>query len=365
MPLVQHPESVPGFALIFKSLIRLFVPINVNFLLLSGVMNKPILSVKKLVTPIQIGSRTISVVDEISFDLKLGKTLAIVGESGSGKSITALSLMRILPTPPFLPSTGEVIYRGMNLLELPKERMRRIRGAKIAMIFQDPSTCLNPVYTIGYQLVEVAELHLDLWGDQAIERAVQALDEVGILNPRARLDDYPHQLSGGMKQRVMIAMALMCEPDILIADEPTTALDVTIQAQVLDLMRRLQSKKGMAILLITHDMGIVAEMADEVIVMYTSQAMETGNVMEIFDQMAHPYTMGLFGSRPSAHAVRGGLTPIKGTVPPLNDYPQGCRFHPRCPYVMPICKEGAVPHFPIGGSHTHLSKCWLGENESK
>lgn len=325
-------------------------------------MTTPILSVKNLVTPIQIGKEIYSVVDGVSFDLKLGKTLAIVGESGSGKSITALSIMRILPTPPFLTPSGEVFYKNENLLTLSEEKMRSIRGAKIAMIFQDPSVCLNPVYTIGYQLIEVAELHLDLWGEEAEQRALQALEEVGISNAGQRLHDYPHQLSGGMKQRVMIAMALMCEPDVLIADEPTTALDVTIQKQVLDLMRDLQRKREMAILLITHDMGIVAEMADEVIVMYTSQAVERGDVYEIFDEMSHPYTMGLFGSRPSSQAVKGKLNPIEGTVPQLTEYPKGCRFHPRCPYVMDKCKQGDVPQFSVGKSQFHISKCWLGEN---
>jgi oligopeptide/dipeptide ABC transporter ATP-binding protein len=211
----------------------------------------------------------------------------------------------------------------------------------------------------------VAELHLGLYGSEAAERAVKALEEVGIADPQSRLHDYPHQLSGGMKQRVMIAMALMCEPDILIADEPTTALDVTIQAQVLELMRNLQRKKGMALLLITHDMGIVAEMADDVIVMYASHAMEKGSVFDIFDQMAHPYTMGLFGSRPSSRAYRGKLKPIKGSVPPLTHYPQGCRFNTRCPYVMPVCLKGEVPYFHVGESREHRSKCWLCEHEER
>lgn len=320
---------------------------------------KPILSVKNLVTPLQIGSEVYNVVDGLFFDLHLGKTLALVGESGCGKSLTALSIMRILPEPPCLPPTGEVLYKGINLLEISEREMRDIRGARIAMIFQDPTTSLNPVYSIGSQLVEVANLHLSLYGDDAVSRAVKALQEVGISQPEERFHDYPHQLSGGMRQRVMIAMALMCEPDILIADEPTTALDVTIQAQVLDLMRDLQAKKGMAILLITHDMGVVAEMADEVIVMYTSQAMERGSVFDIFDRMTHPYTMGLFGSRPSLK--KGKLSPIKGTVPSMDQYPKGCRFNTRCPYVMTKCLEGEVPDFRIKNSEKHLAKCWLCE----
>jgi oligopeptide/dipeptide ABC transporter ATP-binding protein len=325
-------------------------------------MNKePILSVKNLITPLRMGNNVYNVVDNLSFDLHLGKTLALVGESGCGKSLTALSILRILPDPPCLHPKGQVLYKGQNLLDLSEREMRHIRGAKIAMIFQDPAMSLNPVYTIGSQLLEVADLHLGLYGEEAVQRSIRALTEVGIVKPEERLYDYPHQLSGGMKQRVMIAMALMCEPDILIADEPTTALDVTIQAQVLDLMRDLQAKMGMAILLITHDMGVVAEMADEVIVMYTSQAMERGSIYDIFDRMAHPYTLGLFSSRPALGKQKGKLTPIKGTVPPLNQYPQGCRFNTRCPYVMEKCLNGEVPEFPIQNSKAHLAKCWLCE----
>jgi len=329
-------------------------------------MPKPVLSVKDLVTPLQVGKNVYNVVDHVSFDLHLGKTLAIVGESGCGKSLTALSILRILPEPPCLPPQGEVLYKGQNLLTIPDKEMREIRGKNIAMIFQDPGSALNPVYTIGSQLLEVAELHLNLVGEEATERVIQALTEVGIPSPEERFFDYPHQLSGGMKQRVMIAMALMCEPDILIADEPTTALDVTIQKQVLDLMRDLQKRKGMAILLITHDMGVVAEMADEVVVMYTSQAIERGEVQAIFDQMAHPYTMGLFASRPDPTEKKKSLQPIRGTVPPLSEYPKGCRFHTRCPYVMPKCKEGEVPCFSIK-NEGHETLCWLhdGTEESQ
>lgn len=322
-------------------------------------MDDPVLRVKNLTTCLQIQGKSIAVVDNLSFDLHAGKTLAIVGESGCGKTLTALSIMRILPRPPALPSTGEVIYKHKNLLELSEKEMRSIRGSRMAMIFQDPSSALNPVYTIGNQLMEVAELHLNLFGDEAMARAIQALNEVGIPSPRERIFDYPHQLSGGMRQRVMIAMALMCEPDILIADEPTTALDVTIQAQILDLMRALQKKRGMAILLITHDMGIVAEIADEVIVMYAAQGVERGSVVDLFDHMAHPYTQGLFASRPSMHRAKVRLHAIKGRVPPLDRFPAGCRFHPRCPFVMEKCKHGEVPNFEIDGKSSHLAKCWL------
>ncbi len=322
-------------------------------------MDEPILTVNKLTARLQIDKRAYKVVDELSFKLYPGKTLALVGESGCGKTLTALSIMRIMASPPALPPEGEVLYKGQNLLTLSESQMRRIRGSRIAMIFQDPTSALNPVYTIGEQLIEVAELHLNLYGDDAIERVARSLNEVGIPSPYKRLSEYPHQLSGGMKQRVMIAMALICEPDILIADEPTTALDVTIQAQVLDLIRSLQACDHMALLLITHDMGVVAEMAHDVIVMYASQAMECGNVFQIFERMSHPYTKGLFQSRPTLESHRGALPAIKGAVPSLKHYPDGCRFHPRCPFVMEKCKKGPVPDFVIDNETKHVSKCWL------
>ena len=314
-----------------------------------------LLSAKGLTTRLRVGDQIATVVDGLTFDLHSGKTLALVGESGCGKSMTALSLMRILPHPPALPPEGEVWYDGANLLALPESQMRRLRGSKLAMIFQDPMTCLNPVYTVGEQLLEVVELHLHLERETAKTHVLEALASVGIPSPEQRLREYPHQLSGGMKQRVMIAMALLAEPDILIADEPTTALDVTIQAQVLDLMRKLQRERGTAILLITHDMGVVAEMADEVIVMYASQAIEQGPVEAIFDRRAHPYTQGLFHSRPRCGQER--LQPIIGTVPPATAFPKGCHFHPRCPKAMPQCKEGAVPAFALAPNHQ--TNCWL------
>lgn len=326
----------------------------------------PILTVRNLTTRLKIGQETWTVVDHLGFSLYQGRTLALVGESGCGKSMTALSLMRILPQPPVLPPTGEVLYKGSNLLSISEKEMRRIRGRKIAMIFQDPMSALNPVYTIGNQLMEVAELHLGLYGEEAWIRAREALEGVGIPSAEERLAAYPHQLSGGLKQRVMIAMALMCEPDVLIADEPTTALDVTIQAQVLELIRSLQRKKGMALLLITHDMGVVTEMADEVIVMYVAQGIERAYVENLFDHPAHPYTMGLFHSRPSLDNRRGKLQPIKGQVPSFRNIPSGCRFHPRCPYAMSKCRHGSVPDFNIENP-THIAKCWLydGSQESQ
>lgn len=322
-------------------------------------MPEPVLKVNNLTTRLHMEQQVIAIVDDLSFELHAGKTLALVGESGCGKSLTALSLMRILPHPPALPSTGEVIYQNRNLLTLSEKEMRKIRGGRIAMIFQDPTSALNPVYSIGEQLVEVAEMHLQLYGDDAMQRAINTLAEVGIPSPQERFFSYPHQLSGGMRQRVMIAMALMCEPDVLIADEPTTALDVTIQAQILDLIRALQKNRGMAVLLITHDMGIVAEMADDVIVMYAAQAVERGSALDTFDHMAHPYTQELFASRPAMQQAKTRLHTIKGSVPSPQNFPQGCRFNPRCPYVMPRCLEGAVPMFPIETKNHHTAKCWL------
>jgi oligopeptide/dipeptide ABC transporter ATP-binding protein len=326
----------------------------------------PVLIVRDLTTRLKVGQDHWTVIDGLSFCLYRGQTLALVGESGCGKTMTALSIMRILPQPPALSPTGEILYQGLNLLELSEKEMRRIRGSKIAMIFQDPMSALNPVYTVGNQLVEVAELHLGLYGEAAWSRAREALEAVGIPAAEERLSAYPHQLSGGLKQRVMIAMALMCEPDIIIADEPTTALDVTIQAQVLDLIRTLQRKNGMSLLLITHDMGVVAEMAHDVIVMYLAQGVEKAGIEDLFDYPAHPYTIGLFDSRPSLENCRGKLHPIPGQVPTFRHIPTGCRFHPRCPYAMPKCRHGAVPNFTIE-NHDHVAKCWLydGTQESR
>ncbi len=298
----------------------------------------------------------------MSFDLFAGKTLAIVGESGCGKTMTALSILRILASPPALPLEGEVWFQERNLVTLSESALRSIRGSEIAMIFQDPMSALNPVYTIGEQLMEVARLHLKMDELAVFDRAVLALEEVGIGEANTRMDAYPHQLSGGMKQRVMIAMAMLCEPKVLIADEPTTALDVTIQKQVLDLMRDLQRRKGTAILLITHDMGVVAEMADEVLVMYATRAVEKGDVFDLFDRMAHPYTQGLFASLPHL-AKRGSPLPtIAGRVPPVTELPSGCPFHPRCPFVMECCKKGKVERFYL--EEKHWVDCWLYERSN-
>jgi peptide/nickel transport system ATP-binding protein len=316
------------------------------------------LEIKNLTTRLKINSQLISVVEDLSLSLKKGKTLALVGESGSGKSMTALSILRILPTPPALPPEGEIIYKGNNILTLTSKQMGQLRGSRIAMIFQNPNTCLNPVQTIGSQLIEVIHTHLNLSFEEGIQKILTVLQEVGISKPEERLYDYPHQLSGGMKQRIMIAMALLCNPDILIADEPTTALDVTTQAQVLELIKAIQKKHGMSILLITHDMGVVAEMADDVVIMYAAQVIETAPAPTLFNSMLHPYTQGLFQSRPLLTTTRKKLTSIPGNVPPATDFPKGCRFHPRCAKAMPCCSKGTVPYFNKN-HNTQSVKCWL------
>ncbi|HSW46163.1 MAG TPA: ABC transporter ATP-binding protein [Phycisphaerae bacterium] len=270
-------------------------------------------------------------VDGVSWSLKKGKTLALVGESGCGKSVTALSIMRLIPDPPGRIVGGQILFDGADLATIGEKRMRQIRGNRIAMIFQEPMTSLNPVFTVGNQIVEAIELHQNLRGKPAWNLAVEVLRQVGIPAPEQRVSEYPHQMSGGMRQRVMIAMALSCNPDLLIADEPTTALDVTIQAQILDLLRKLQADKHMSILLITHDLGVVAEMADEVCVMYASRIVERAPAEELFAGPMHPYTQGLFRSIPRVGEQKHRLDVIPGNVPNPLTFPSGCHFHPRCP----------------------------------
>lgn len=317
-----------------------------------------LLSVRNLTTKIVVEGRAIPVVNNLSFEIEAGETLALVGESGCGKSMTALSLLRILPEPPALLPEGRVDYRGCNLLELSEREMRKIRGRSIAMIFQDPMSALNPLFPIGDQLMEVVDLHLNLSRNEGLAKIEALLEEVGIENPPRCMKSYPHELSGGIKQRVMIGMALLCEPDLLIADEPTTALDVTIQAQVLKLLRDLQQKRGMAILLITHDMGVVAEMAHHVVVMYATRAVEKGRVADLFASPSHPYTQGLFASLPQAVRAGERLVAIRGQVPPVSSLPSGCYFHPRCPNAMDECRQAEPPFFSAKGEG-HCSACWL------
>ncbi len=303
-----------------------------------------ILEVKNLQTTFFTEEGLVKAVDDVSFDVYRGKTLGIVGESGCGKSVTSLSIMRLIPDPPGRVTSGQILYQGRDLLKLTPEEMRKIRGNEISMIFQEPMTSLNPVFTIGNQIVEAITLHQDLSSREARNKAIEMLKLVGIPSPEKRIDDYPHQLSGGMRQRVMIAMALSCNPHILIADEPTTALDVTIQAQILDLLRDLQQKVGMALILITHDLGVVAEVADEVCVMYAGRVAERGSVREIFKNPKHPYTRGLLNSiptlskDPTGKIKKNRLETIPGIVPNLLQLPKGCRFQERCTYVTDACR---------------------------
>ena len=294
----------------------------------------------------------VKAVDGVSFEIEEGKTLGLVGESGCGKSVTALSIMRLVPSPPGRVVGGEIFYRGRDLLKLKGEAMRKIRGNEISMIFQEPMTSLNPVFTIGNQIGEAIRLHQGLGKKETREKTIEMLQLVKIADPGSRIDDYPHQLSGGMRQRVMIAMALSCNPSLLIADEPTTALDVTIQAQILELMKELQEKLGMSLLLITHDLGVVAEQADEVAIMYAGKVVERAKAKAIFDRPLHPYTVGLLNSLPGvAGNKKKRLIAIPGMVPSPLELPSGCRFRDRCPKAAGICAEGEPQLVEKGKDH--------------
>jgi len=300
-----------------------------------------LLSVKNLNVVFEIRQGDVHAVNEVSFDLEVGETLGLVGESGSGKSVTNLALMGLIPSPPGVVSADQVIFGGQDLLQLSDKEMRRIRGKEIAMIFQDPMTSLNPLLTVGRQLSEVLELHEGLSRRDARRRCAAGLADVGLANPERRLRQYPHELSGGMRQRVMIAMALLCNPRILIADEPTTALDVTIQAQILELMKTLQKKHGTAIVLVTHDLGVVAGMTDRVNVMYAGRLVETAGTDALFGRPLHPYTQGLMASVPTLDGDPDApLYSIPGQPPDLGDLPQGCAFLPRCEHATDECAAG-------------------------
>jgi oligopeptide/dipeptide ABC transporter ATP-binding protein len=301
---------------------------------------RTVLSVENLETTFFTDLGEIVAVDDISFELRAGETLGIVGESGSGKTVTAKSIMRLIPNPPGRITKGRVLFDGQDLTQLPERDMRRVRGNRIAMIFQEPMTALNPVFTVGWQIEEALKLHQpELKRAARRERAISMLEKVSIPSPRQRIDEYPHQLSGGMRQRVMIAMALACNPEILVADEPTTALDVTIQAQVLSLIRDLQRDLGTAVIFITHDLGVVAEICDRVVVMYCARVVEKGSVFDIFHRPLHPYTRALLRSIPRrGPKVKGARLPsIPGMVPQLTDLPKGCRFRGRCDSEQPDC----------------------------
>ncbi|MGD9212684.1 MAG: ABC transporter ATP-binding protein, partial [Desulfobacteraceae bacterium] len=301
----------------------------------------------------------VQAVSDISFTVKKGQILGLVGESGCGKSVTALSIMRLLPKPAGFVEKGRILFHGADLVHLPAEKMHQIRGRKISMIFQEPMTALNPVHKIGRQIMEVFRLiNPKASKDQCHKNAVAMLKGVGIPEPSARMNEYPHQISGGMRQRVMIAMALAGEPEILIADEPTTALDVTIQAQILDLILELQSRIGMSVIFITHDMGVIAEVCDEVVVMYAGRLAEKANIAALFTHPRHPYTKGLLASIPRLETPRKTLLPtIEGTVPSLNDLPTGCRFQNRCPEVKSICRQTTPSVY--GLNTDHWVSCYL------
>ena len=323
-----------------------------------------ILEVSDLRTHFFTPAGTVKAVDGVDLKIHRGRTLGVLGESGSGKSVTALSVMRLVANPPGRIVSGKVYFEGRDLLALPEDEMRDIRGDGISMIFQEPMTSLNPVFSVGYQIAEVYMIHEGKGRDDAEKAAAAMLDLVGIPSAKARIGDYPHQFSGGMRQRVMIAMAIACRSKLLIADEPTTALDVTIQAQILDLILSLQDELGMAIMLITHDLGVIAETSDEVVVMYAGEVVEYLEIDDLFQDARHPYTQGLLRSIPRLGAKfaqgKQPLQEIPGTVPNLICLPPGCPFAPRCPHVQDKCRRERPPMFAVNG--THGSKCWLSED---
>ncbi|MGP7818333.1 ABC transporter ATP-binding protein [Niallia sp. 01092] len=322
-------------------------------------MGQNMLEVDKLQTAFKTDKGEVISVEEVTFHLKPGETIGIVGESGCGKSVTSLSIMRLLGTHGYI-KKGSVLLNGKDLTKYTEAEMRHVRGNEISMIFQEPMTSLNPVFTIGNQMVELIRLHMDYKPKEAKNYAVEMLKKVGIPRAEVIIDEYPHALSGGMRQRVMIAMALSCKPKLLIADEPTTALDVTIQAQILELMKSLKEESNTSIMMITHDLGVIAEMADKVLVMYAGQVVEEADVFTLFDEPKHPYTKGLIDSIP--HLEYEGnqrLYSIPGSVPTLQQMPKGCRFHTRCPYAMEKCVTEKPPHLMVDKKEDHKVRCWL------
>ena len=319
-----------------------------------------ILEVRNLQTSFKTEAGEIKAVDGVSFDVPKGKTIGIVGESGSGKSITSLTIMRLLAKNGYI-KNGEILYKGKDITKLTDKEMRDIRGNQISMIFQEPMTSLNPVFTVGQQISETIRIHKKVSKKEALNLSVEMLKLVGIPSPEKRINQYPFELSGGMRQRVMIAMALACDPEILIADEPTTALDVTIQAQILELIRDLQNRLGMSVIMITHDLGVVAETCDYVAVMYAGQVVEYADVRTLFKNPKHPYTLGLLNSLPRHDIDQEKLIPIKGMVPSPFDMPTGCRFAPRCPVATDIC-HGKMPELEEKESNSQI-RCWLYSDE--
>jgi dipeptide transport system ATP-binding protein len=326
-------------------------------------MMAKVLEIKNLHVSFSTYGGEVKAVRGVEFDLYKGETLAIVGESGSGKSVTSQSIMKLIPSPPGRIAEGSILFNGQDLTRLKEAEMRKIRGADISMIFQDPMTALNPTITVGEQIIEGIRQHQSVSKDQAKKKALEMLKLVGIPSPESRLRQYPHQFSGGMRQRIVIAMALVCEPEILIADEPTTALDVTIQAQILDLFKDIQQKTGVSIILITHDLGVVAQVADRVAVMYAGKIVEAGTRREIFYSPQHPYTKGLLNSVPRLDSEEGELVPIPGSPPDLFAPPQGCPFAARCDYAMKVCEK--VYPFESRLSSEHYVDCWLQDERAK
>ncbi len=327
-------------------------------------MSQPLLQVDSLKTYFFTDRGVVKAVDDVSFEIFQGRTLAIVGESGCGKSVTALSVMRLIPRPPGRIVQGEIIFDGKDILKLSEKEMRKIRGNKISMIFQEPMTSLNPVFRVGDQISEVLELHRNMNKNQAKNKTIELLNQVGIPSPESRVNDYPHQMSGGMRQRVMIAMALACDPKLIIADEPTTALDVTIQAQILDLTDNLRKSTGTAIMLITHDLGVVAETAEDVVVMYAGRIVEKADVKELFNNPLHPYTRGLMRSIPgmSNEDDKARLEAIPGVVPSLLALPKGCKFNDRCKHASDRCFEDEPAL--MAKKKDHPVRCWLYEKDA-
>lgn len=321
----------------------------------SGAALPPLLEVRDLRTYFHTDAGDAKSVDGVSFSIASGKTLAVVGESGCGKTVTALSILQLIPRPPGEFVSGEIRLAGRDLLKLAPHEMRAIRGGQIAMIFQEPGTSLNPVFTIGAQIGEAIALHRSIPRSLVREEVLRSLRAVHVSDPEQRINQYPHEMSGGMKQRVMIAMALSCNPQLLIADEPTTAVDVTIQARILELLKSMQAERGMAILLITHDLGVVAELADDMVVMYAGKIIEKGPVQDVFDQPRHPYTRGLFASLPRIDQKKSRLEAIEGSVPAATRFPEGCRFRERCRWSGPEC-TAEPPLVVFAGQHSVA--CW-------
>jgi peptide/nickel transport system ATP-binding protein len=315
----------------------------------------PLLEIRSLSTHFFTEEGVVRAVENVSFEIHPGEIVSLVGESGCGKSVTGLSILRLIPSPPGQIVSGEILFDGRDLLQLKEKEMEKVRGNEIAMIFQEPMTSLNPVFTIGDQIMEAILLHQKLDKIEARRRTMEMLDRVKIPSPEMRIDAYPHQLSGGMRQRAMIAMALSCQPKLLIADEPTTALDVTIQAQILQLLKEIQREMGMAVMLITHDLGVVSEIADRVAVMYAGRIVEMAPIEAIFGQMRHPYTKGLMDSIPQLQEKRRRLNAIPGQVPNPMDLPVGCKFHPRCYLMIKECKKEDPPLLQVNGDH--YSRC--------